>query len=73
MLQTQQVDEASVLNIFREEKVMTLKQLAGLLHCCERTAQRRLRQWHTYTSYNQNGSYYLDFGQTSPLNSKETF
>lgn len=58
MVQIQEVDESSVVKIFRKEKVMTLKRLAGLLHCCERTAQRRLKQWHTYTSYNQNGSYY---------------
>jgi hypothetical protein len=58
MLQTQGVDEASVLKIFRKEKVLTLKQLAGLLHYCERTVQRRLKQWHSYTSYNQNGGYY---------------
>ena len=25
----------------------------------KRTGQRRLQQWHTYTSYNQNGRYYV--------------
>ncbi len=47
-----------VLKIFRKEKVMTIKQFVDLLHCCERTVQRRLRQWRTYTSYNYNGRYY---------------
>lgn len=58
MLIPQSEITTDVLKIFRKEKIMTLKQLADLSLCCERTAQRRLKQWHTYTSYNQNGRYY---------------
>jgi hypothetical protein len=47
-----------VLQIFRKEKVITIKRLVDLLHCCERTVQRHLRKWRTYTSYNCNGRYY---------------
>lgn len=57
MLETQRANEIA-LKIFGKEKVMTLKQLADLLHSCDRTAQRHLKQWHAYTSYNQNGRYY---------------
>ncbi len=47
------------LEVFRKEKVMSLKQLADLLSCSERTVQRYLKKWRTYTSYNQNGRYYV--------------
>ena len=47
------------LEAFKKEKVMTLKGLSYLLHCCERTVQRHLKQWRTYTSYNENGRYYI--------------
>ena len=49
MLNPQSEITIDVLKIFRKEKIMTLKQLADLSHCCERTAQRRLKQWNTYT------------------------
>lgn len=52
-------NEDSALKIFRKEKVMNLHELAELLGCCERTVQRRLKQWRAYTSYNKNGSYYV--------------
>jgi hypothetical protein len=47
-----------VHQIFRKEKVITIKRLVSLLHCGERTVQRHLRKWRTYTSYNCNGRYY---------------
>lgn len=47
------------LRYFRKEKVMNLKQLAELLSCSERTVQRHLKKWRTYTSYNKNGRYYV--------------
>ncbi len=47
------------LEIFRKDKVMSLKQLADLLSCSERTVQRYLKKWRTHTSYNKNGRYYL--------------
>ena len=33
--------------------------LMALLRCSERTVQRRLKEWGTYTSYNQKGRYYV--------------
>lgn len=47
------------LEVFRKEKVMRLTQLTGLLSCSERTVQRYLRKWCSYTSYNKNGRYYI--------------
>ena len=47
------------LEIFSKQKVMSLKQLAELLSCSERTVQRQLKKWRTHTSYNKNGRYYV--------------
>lgn len=33
--------------------------LVALLQCSEKTARRRLKEWNTFTSYNQNGRYYV--------------
>jgi len=41
-----------------KEKVFTLNRLVLFLGCSSRTAQTKLKQWRTYTSYNQNGKYY---------------
>ena len=51
--------EIEALDFFRQKKVVTLKQLSEVLHYSVRTAQRRLRQWETYKSYNKNGQYYV--------------
>lgn len=59
MSHTKVTNETGTLRVFKEEKVMTLKQLATISNCCERTVQRRLKDWGTYTSYNQNGRYYV--------------
>ncbi len=48
-----------VLKAFRKKRVMTLEGLTNLSSCSQRTVQRRLMQWKTYTSYNQNGRYYV--------------
>ncbi len=48
----------NALAIFRCEKVMTLERLANLLDSSTRTAQRRLKEWRAYRSYNKNGRYY---------------
>jgi hypothetical protein len=40
------------------EKIFTLKRLTAILDCSSRTAQKKLKLWNTYTSYNQNGRYY---------------
>jgi hypothetical protein len=47
------------LEFFIKAKVMSLKQLADRLSCSERTVQRHLKKWRTYTSYNKNGRYYV--------------
>ena len=47
------------LKRFRAKKVMSLDELVGLLNCSKRTTQRQLKEWGTYTSYNQNGRYYV--------------
>lgn len=52
------MDEKLALDYFSQQKVITLEQLIGLLECSTITARRRLKQWQTYTSINQNGRYY---------------
>ena len=46
------------LSAFRRRKVMTLGEVAELVHSSIHTARRRLKEWRTHTSYNQNGRYY---------------
>ncbi|HDL86085.1 MAG TPA: hypothetical protein ENH11_07160 [Candidatus Acetothermia bacterium] len=46
------------LSAFRRRKVMTLEAVAELVHSSIHTARRRLKEWRTHTSYNQNGRYY---------------
>ena len=52
------MDENHALENFRQQKIITLDQLIGLLKCSVITARRRLKRWQTYTSINQNGRYY---------------
>ena len=47
------------LKQFRAKKVMSLDELVRLMERSKRTAQRQLKEWGTYTSYNQNGRYYV--------------
>jgi len=49
---------ARVLNSLEEMKVFTLGSLVSSLSCSVPTARLKLKQWGTYTSYNQNGRYY---------------
>ena len=44
--------------VFRSRKILTLGEVAELIHSSIHTARRRLKQWQTLTSYNQNGRYY---------------
>ena len=46
------------LKAFRRRKVMTLGEVAELVHSSIHTARRRLKEWRAHTSYNQNGRYY---------------
>ena len=43
---------------FRRERILTLAEVADLLHSSIYTARRRLKEWQALTSYNQNGRYY---------------
>lgn len=51
--------DAKVLKIFKKKKVLMIEELSGLLDSSLITARRRLKQWNAYTSYNQNGRYYV--------------
>ena len=51
--------DAKVLKIFQKKKVLMIEELSGLLDSSLITARRRLKQWNAYTSYNQNGRYYV--------------
>jgi len=42
----------------KKEKVFELQRLIRLLNCSRRTAQTKLSQWQTFTSYNHNSKYY---------------
>ncbi len=44
--------------ILKHEKVFTLNRVISILNCSSRSAQYKMKQWNTYTSYNKNGRYY---------------
>jgi len=46
------------LEVFKRKKVITMETLVEQMKCSERTIQRRLKKWGTYTSYNRNCRYY---------------
>ncbi|MFH1756040.1 MAG: hypothetical protein ABIA59_10110 [Candidatus Latescibacterota bacterium] len=58
MKQTPSVVCGRALKAFRRRKVMTLGEVAELVHSSIHTARRRLKEWRARTSYNQNGRYY---------------
>lgn len=47
------------IKVFKKKKVLMIQELSGLLGSSLVTARRRLKQWRAYTSYNQNGRYYV--------------
>ena len=47
------------LQTFRAQKIVSIPKFVALLQCSETTARRRLKEWNTFTSYNQNGRYYV--------------
>ena len=51
--------DAEALKMFKKKKVLLIEELSGLLDSSFITARRRLKQWNAYTSYNQNGRYYV--------------
>lgn len=51
--------DTKALKVFKKKKVLMIEELSGLLDSSLITARRRLKQWSAYTSYNQNGRYYV--------------
>ena len=52
-------NEEEFRKYFTLKKILTLTDITLALKCSRRTAQRRLLYWKAYTSYNQNGRYYV--------------
>jgi len=48
----------AVCRQLEKHKIFTIGELTVLLKCSIANARLKLRQWQTYTSYNQNGRYY---------------
>ncbi len=48
----------SVLKFFQSKRVMTTEELIAISKWSIPTVRRRMKGWHAYTSYNQNGRYY---------------
>ncbi len=46
------------LKAFRRRKILTIVDVAELIHSTIHTARRRLKEWKAYNSYNKNGRYY---------------
>ena len=51
--------DSIALRAFKRKKVLVVEELGELLASSLATARRRLKEWHTYTSYNHNGRYYV--------------
>lgn len=48
-----------ILAYFRKKQIITIDELVQFSNCSVPTIRRRLKAWKTYTSYNQNGRYYV--------------
>jgi len=57
-MRTKQIKIEDILEMFKEQKVMTLSTLSGKAKCSGKTILRRLKEHGYYTSYNMNGKYY---------------
>ncbi len=53
-----EVRDEKARKAFRRQEVLTLVEVAELIHSSIHTARRRLKQWKALTSYNRNGRYY---------------
>lgn len=51
--------ENETIRLFKQRKVMTVLELSRRMECSIPTIRKRLSRWRVYTSYNQNGRYYL--------------
>lgn len=52
----QRIKQAQI--VLQKKKVFTFDELLAALTCSTRSARSLLKQWHSFTSYNQNGRYY---------------
>lgn len=59
MTQAMKDGVGTALKSFRTQKVLTISDLASLMHCSLITIRRKLKQWNVYNSYNKNGRYYV--------------
>jgi hypothetical protein len=51
-------NDTKILSTIFRKKIITIDVLSSRLGCSVKTARRRLKLWHAYTSYNKNGRYY---------------
>lgn len=58
MSQSSDTVEDRARKTFRRRKIMTLVEVAELIHSSIHTARRRLRAWRAHNSFNRNGRYY---------------
>ena len=58
MRQDSNAETIRALSTFRQRKILTLVETARLICRTVHTARRRLKEWKTHNSYNQNGRYY---------------
>ncbi|MCP4762898.1 MAG: HTH domain-containing protein [archaeon] len=45
-------------NLIKKQKIITIGQITEKMKCSTRTAQRKIKKWKMYTSYNCNSRYY---------------
>jgi hypothetical protein len=58
MIQKANIRIEKAQKAFRREMILTLAEVADLIHSSIYTARRRLKEWQALTSYNRNGRYY---------------
>jgi len=51
-------DPEKAKHFLAQQKIFRLADVMGFLACSVATARRRLKEWHVYSSYNKNASYY---------------
>lgn len=52
------IKKEEIKRIFHQKKIFRLSDVMKGLSCSVATARRRLKDWHVYSSYNKNASYY---------------
>ena len=51
--------KSDFFTFMKKTKVFTLSELADIVPCSKRTAQRKMKQWKTFRSFNFNGRFYV--------------